>query len=137
MQDPYAPTYTALGAPGVAQPRNPEVPIPPGQQSQFNLLRNAPAPMAPFGGVSPSQQAAVGQHYGNLTSALAGPGQTQAQLQRANLGQKVGQGLYGVGLGAFANQIAAAKPWLGFMGGMAGLPFNAMPDMPEIDLDFG
>jgi len=137
MQDPYAPTYTALGAPGVAQPRNPEVPIPPGQQSQFNLLRNAPAPMAPFGGVSPSQQAAVGQHFGNLTSALAGPAQTQAQLTRANLGQQVGQGLYGVGLGAFANQIAAARPWLGFMGGMAGLPFNAMPDMPEIDLDFG
>ena len=120
MQDPNAPTYTALGAPGVTQP--------------FGQLRNAPAPMAPFGGVSPSQQAAVGQHFGNLTSALAGPGQTQAQLTRANLGQQVGQGLYGVGLGAFANQIAAAKPWLGFMGGLAGLPFNAMPDMPDIEL---
>jgi len=136
MLDRYASTYTALGAPGVAQPRNPEEPIPPGQQSQFNLLRNAPAPMATFGGVSPTQQAAIGQHHGNLTGAMAGPGQLQAQLQRAGVGQKVGQGLYGVGLGALQNQLMAAKPWLSFMGGLAALPFNAMPDinLPDIDI---
>ena len=131
--------YNTLGVPQVG-----------GQSSPINLLTQTPnpspgarsygvtnAPLAPYGGVNASQQAAAGQHFANQSRAQAGSALTAAQLARAGVGGKVGLGLGQVGLGAFANQLKAARPWLQFAGGMAAMPFQMMPNLPGIDLDLG
>jgi hypothetical protein len=102
-------------------------------------LRNAAthplAPLTPsFGGVTPSQQAAAGRHYGNITRSLVGHPQTQANLARAKLGGQVGQGLYGLELGGLRNRLAAASPWMGFAANMTTMPFNMMPELPVINI---
>lgn len=127
--------YDTLGVPKVSAPRGSEEY---GKYPLAQLENAATHPLAPltpsFGGVSPSQQAAAGQHYGNVTRGLAGSPLTQANLARAKMGGQVGQGLYGLELGGLRNRLAAAAPWQQFAANMITMPFNMMPELPEINI---